>query len=161
MCTPSGYKCLPYGLAFMSLIEMLLGLIRVFIFFGRKPPSNVSFFEYINIPPEEFVKSPFLLRRQGQVAFIIDWIASAIPTLMGIYVLLFIMILLIITIITALTICIWPTCICMLLCAKQVGRSCTYLCLTMGSMCTNKANHRFVSLACNCPWYIARPQWRF
>jgi hypothetical protein len=31
----------------------------------------------------------------------------------------------------------------------------------MRNMCTNSANHRCVTLACNCPCYTARPQLRF
>lgn len=159
MCTSYGYKCLPFALAFISFIEMLLGMVRVFIFFSPKPSGNISFFDTFSFSPEQMIMSPCLLSRQGNIAFIFDWIASIIPTLMGIYVALFI--LLIFITLFVMCSCIWPVCVCLVAVIKRKHNFCSKWFQLIYIMCTNKANHRCVSLACNCPWYTARPQLRF
>jgi hypothetical protein len=122
MCTSCGYKCLPFALAFISLIEMLLGSVRVFIFFGPKPPGNITFFEFFQVHPQHWVQSPFLHSKQGTVAFIIDWAASIVPTLMGIYVVIFLLIILCILIGT--WTCIWSICACLASVANKGEKCC-------------------------------------
>ncbi len=155
MCSSCGYKSLPYVLGFISIIEMILGILRISIFFGKKPLDSNDFFSIKLYNESQSIASPLLSSTQAKAAFAIDWIASIIPTFMGIYVALFIL----------LACCsILVTCSCVRDAAQNKDvdvKRCSNCCRLMCIMCASKPNHRCVSLTWNCPCYIARPKLRF
>ena len=64
---------------------MILGVIRINIFFSPKSVRDPQyFFEIIAFNTSEEIQSPLLVSKQAQAAFAIDWIASIVPTFMGI-----------------------------------------------------------------------------
>jgi hypothetical protein len=156
MCSSFGYKTLPYVLGLMSLIEMVLGIIRIVIFFGDKPPDPPSNFLSITIfTGSSAVTSPFLSSTQAKAGFSLDWIASIIPTFMGIYVVVFMLA-------ACCSLCF--VCSCVFKGTKNTRedlKNYANCCKFMCGMCTSKPNHRCVSLTWNCPCYKARPQLRF
>lgn len=142
-------------LGLISIIEMILGIVRIVIFFGDKPKTPIYTFSSQPLPSNETIPSPFLSSKQSKAAFALDWIASIIPTFMGIYVALF-------SLLALCTICM--VCCCMADSKKPTTEdveACSTCCKLMCRMCKSKANHRCVSLTCNCPWYKARPKLRF
>ncbi len=156
MCSSYGYKSLPYVIALISLIEMILGVLRIIIFFGRKSlqaPSSTFTFSSMN--DSQLIVSPLLSSTQAKAAFAIDWIASIIPTFMGIYVVLF----------SLVAFCsLFFACTCLMKAGRNTSEDvklCTNCCKLMCIMCKSKSNHRCVSLTWNCPCYIPRPNLRF
>jgi hypothetical protein len=153
MCSSCGYKSLPYVLALISILELILGVIRIYIFFSPESPPGYP--DGTPILTDQLVPSPFLSSTQAKVAFAIDWIASIVPTFMGLYVAFFLLL----------------ACCSVLACCGCVhdtvkGRdgdleTVSDMCSTMCFMCKSRSNHRCVTLSCNCPCYIARPQLRF
>ena len=156
MCSSYGYKSMPYMLGLISVIEMLVGIARIVIFFSPKPTNtDLSAILSTLFNNSQTIPSPFLSSTQAKAAFALDWISSIVPIFMGIYVALFI----------CLSICyIGGTCRCIYDCYKRekdcakIGVDC---CCFLCQMCANKANHRCVSLTCNYPCYEARPWLRF
>lgn len=155
MCCSCGYKSMPYMLGLISIIEMLLGIIRIVIFFSQKTSDPNNVFSYDPINSNDLITSPLLLNAQTKAAFAIDWITSIVPTLMGVYVTCF-------SIVAVCSICVMC---CAGMCADQRTResvaACSNCCKCLCLICTNKANHRCVSLNWNCPCYKARPKLRF
>jgi hypothetical protein len=138
----------------MALLEFVLGIARVSVFFN---PKSIITFNYLNVQlvNQSSVESIFLSSKQSIAAFIIDWIASIVPTFMGFYVALFML----------LGICGILSCLGLLDDKNQGNRAncvegCGYCC-NICSICANKANHRCVSLTWNCPCYKTRPKLRF
>ena len=156
MCPPIGYKSLPYVLALISLCDMALGIIRIYIYFSPKSSADPQhFFDIIRYTFRDEIASPLLNSRQSQAAFALDWISSIVPTLMGVYIVIF-------AIVSLLSCCICCDCITDNIVENNPGSSpCGRCCIVMCCMCMNKPNHRCVSLSCNCPCYKARPRLRF
>lgn len=147
MCSSYGYKAIPYILGLFSIMEMILGIVRISIFFSPKQSTT----NQGTVTSE----SPFLSSPQAKAAFALDWIASMIPTFMGIYVAIFILLA---------TCSLLVTCCYISNCLKDRNadsEACTNCCALLCLMCASKPNHRCVSLTCNCPWYKARPRLRF
>lgn len=126
------YRRLPTWYIFLSIGELILGLIRLIAYFS--------------LPLKE--RDAILT-----VGFILDWIGSITPTLIG---LIIGFVLFIFVVRTSLHLC----------CSKGKTRivphsrdsmtlSCAFLLL-----CSRPMN-RFVALNCNCPFYIPRPRFRF
>jgi hypothetical protein len=136
-------------LGLISIIEMILGILRIIIFFGQKTsnPNNQS--------NSQLITSPLLLSTQSKAAFAIDWIASIIPTFMGIYAALF-------SLLAACSILL--ACFCVMNArenTREDAEVCSDCCKLLCRMCKSKPNHRCVSLTWNCPCYKARPKLRF
>jgi hypothetical protein len=134
---------------------MILGILRIIIFFGQKPSNLNDLFSVTPLNESQLITSPLLSSTQSKAAFAIDWIASIIPTFMGIYVALFMLV----------ACCsILVTCGCIRDAVEKGDadvKGCSDCCKLMCIMCASKPNHRCVSLACNCPCYKARPKLRF
>ena len=140
MCCACGYKSIPYMLGLISIIEMILGIVRIAIFFGDKPKTPVDLFSSQPFPSNGTIPSPFLSSKQSMAAFALDWIASIMPTFMGIYVALF-------SLLALCTPCM--ACSCMADSknrTKEDVEACSTCCKLMCLMCNSKANHRCVSL---------------
>jgi hypothetical protein len=142
-------------LGLISIIEMILGILRIIIFFGQKPSNPNDQFSSNQVNNNQFITSPLLLSTQSKAAFAIDWIASIIPTFMGIYAALF-------SLMAACSILLACSCI---MNARENTREdaevCSSCCKLLCRMCKSKPNHRCVSLTWNCPCYKARPKLRF
>lgn len=80
MCPPILYKSLPCILILLTIGETVLGIVRAVIFFAPRY-SNITF-------SNATYQSPFLSSDQAKVAFSMDWIASIIPTLVFIYIII-------------------------------------------------------------------------
>ncbi|CAF1264779.1 unnamed protein product [Rotaria sp. Silwood1] len=104
---------------------------------------------YATVNGQQVVMPSKLKKNKATVAaFILDWISSIVPTFMGIFVAL----------ITALLLC---RCFCN---SDKKNRVRSSEDLTTRDICKlvfSKPVHRFLSLDCNCPCYIARPKLRF
>ena len=156
MCPPIAYKSLPYVLAVIALFDMALGIIRIYIYFS--PKSSVDpqhFLDFVRYTFKDEVGSPLLYSSQSQAAFALDWISSVVPTLMGVYIVIF-------AIVSLLSCC--AICNCVTEVAKEENpdfEPCGSCCVVMCCMCMNKPNHRCISLSWNCPCYKARPRLRF
>jgi hypothetical protein len=135
---------------------MILGVIRILIFFGMKPSKEPEyFFQMVVLNASDTIQSPLLSSRQSQVAFAIDWIASIIPTFMGIYVALFLLV-------GMCSILIACGCVHDTLKGEEADwKGCSDCCSLLCLMCASKPNHRCVTLTWNCPCYRARPSLRF
>lgn len=154
MCTSYGYRALPFVLALISLGEMILGILRIIVFFSPKPFANSTDATILSANP--VVTSPLLLSKQSCAAFSLDWIASIIPTFMGIYITIFILL-------GACSLCVTCLTVCKTLTSRESAscETCKNCWALLCLMCVNKPNHRCVSLTCNCPCYTARPRLRF
>lgn len=156
MCPPIGYKSLPYILAVISLFDMALGIIRIYIYFSPKPSADPQhFLDIVRYTFRDEVGSPLMYSGQSQAAFALDWISSVVPTLMGVYIVVF-------AVVSILSCC--AICDCITEVAKKENPNCApcgSCCVVMCCMCMNKPNHRCVSLSWNCPCYKARPRLRF
>jgi hypothetical protein len=153
MCNSYGYRSLPFLLAIISLMEMVLGILRIVVFFS--PKSSTYTTDTAIFPANSVVPSPLLLSKQSCAAFALDWIGSIIPTFMGIYVTIFILV-------AACSVCVTCLTVCKAFTSKNADcDGCTKCWALVGLMCINKPNHRCVSLTCNCPCYTARPRLRF
>jgi hypothetical protein len=87
MCSSCGYKSLPFILALISTLQLIRGIIRIYLFFSPKTPPGIT--DGVLILQNELVSSPLLFSTQVKTAFAIDWIASIVPTFMDLYVALF------------------------------------------------------------------------
>jgi hypothetical protein len=135
-CTKLGciYKRLPYLHAAIAFLDMILGLVRLGIFFT--PPSTAGG-KYFQKYTGQFV-----------AAFVLDWISCIAATLVGFF-----------TIVVIFKI-LWRV---VALCygSKSNGDESSSARGSVTKLLRNKAVRRFLIIDCNCPCYKARPKLRF
>ena len=128
------YRNLPFLHGLTGFFEMILGIVRIAIFFS--PLSTGT-----KVVPKQY-------SGKYVAGFIIDWISSGVPTLVGLFTVLIIFVIL------------YKLCACFLNVANKDGNEIN----TSGILRTlfrNKALRRFLIIDCNCPCYKARPRRRF
>jgi hypothetical protein len=139
---PILYQGLPKLHAFISIIELLCGILRIIFYFSPLPKDSSQQLVNGQTISQEYTS-------EYVAAFTIDWISSIVQTLMGIFV-AFIIIGLIQKILS--------------ICSQNGSqRSSTSADNTarFNVLWKNKCLRRFISLDCNCPCYKARPRLRF
>ncbi|CAF3358318.1 unnamed protein product [Rotaria socialis] len=115
------YRKLPYLHALTDLLEMIFVIVHIALFFSPLSTNK-------GVVPKEYSK-------KYVSAFIIDWISSIIPTLVGLFTALIILVIL------------WK----LFACCINVHYA---------KLFKNKALRRFVIADCNCPCYKSRPGFR-
>jgi Ni,Fe-hydrogenase I cytochrome b subunit len=135
-CTEFGciYKRLPYLHAATAFLDMILGLVRLGIFF--QPPSTVS---------ESNVQK---YTGQFVAAFVLDWISCIAATLVGLFT---------ISVIVIILCKVFILCCC----SKSKSEEPSSRSGSLRKLLRNKALRRFLIIDCNCPCYKARPKLRF
>lgn len=131
------YRKLPFLHAFTGFIEMIFGLVRLGIFFTPRAATDGT-----------------LKRYSGRyvAAFIIDWISSIVPTLIGLFTILVILVILF-------KLC---ACCCSAYSHREGGSGTDINTSGMlRKIIRQKALRRFLIIDCNCPCYKARPRLRF
>ena len=132
------YQKLPYLHALTGFFEMILGIVRIALFFSPLSTNN-------KVIPKKY-------SGKYVAAFIIDWISSGVPTLVGLFTALIILVIL------------YKLCACCLnTYHRQDGRSGDEINTTgiLRKLIRNKSLRRFLIADCNCPCYKARPKLRF
>ncbi|UJR34222.1 hypothetical protein I4U23_021628 [Adineta vaga] len=130
------YRNLPFFHGLTGFLEMILGIIRIAIFFSSPTTqTNVSRKEYTT---------------RYVAAFIIDWISSGIPTLVGIFTALIILL-----IILKFCYLFLKHCVCK---DNNNNHSNTRF---IRRLIANHGIRRFLIFDCNCSCYKARPKLRF
>ncbi|CAF1228572.1 unnamed protein product [Rotaria sordida] len=134
---PFIYKKLAYLHALTGFLEMVFGIVRLGIFFT---PTNAS----------TNTRKPY--SQKYVAAFIIDWISSIVPTLVGLFVALIILVILC-------KLCAF----CINSYNREKGRQNQDINTSgiLRRLIRNKALRRFLIADCNCPCYKARPKLRF
>lgn len=131
------YRHLPYLHALTGFLEMILGIIRLAIFFS--PLSTPT-----GTKPKQYTG-------KYVAAFIIDWISSIIPTAIGLFTIIIILVIL------------FKLCV-FCLNAYNRHKGSTDDINTSGvlrKIVRSKSIRRCFILDCNCPVYKARPAFRF
>lgn len=131
------YKKLAYLHALTGFFDMICGIVRLAVFFTPGSSTNGTRKQY---------SSKYV------AAFIIDWISSIIPTLVGLFVVVLILIFL------------FKLCACCYNTYKhQKGKSSDSINTSgvLRKLIRHKAIRRFLIIDCNCPCYKARPKLRF
>lgn len=129
------YRKLPYLHALTGFFEMILGIVCIPLFFSPLSTSNGT--------TRKQYSSKYV------AAFIIDWISSIVPTLVGLFTVLIILVIL------------WKLCACCLnIYSKERGEDINTN-EVLRRLVREKALRRFLIIDCNCPFYKARPRLRF
>jgi hypothetical protein len=118
---------------------MIFGIVRIALFFS--PTSSST-----NAPVSQQYSGKYV------AAFIIDWISSIVPTLVGLFTALIIFVIL------------YKLCACFLTAYnKREGGSGEEIDTSgiLRKLVRQKALRRFLIIDCNCPFYKARPRLRF
>lgn len=121
------YRALPAYLALIAFFEFILGIVRIAVFFSSSSPTD----------------------GKASAGFILDWISSIVPTLMGLLVTLTLLIILL-AILAA---------ICDSNKVHSADEPSTGT--TIKNLWKSRPLQRLIQLSCNCPCYISRPKWRF
>ncbi|CAF1338646.1 unnamed protein product [Didymodactylos carnosus] len=144
------YNSLPILHGLLAVYEVICGIIRLAIFFNNnnsnKSPNsnwnpasnNQTTMITITVVPQ-LPEVPQIL-----AGFIIDWISSLIPTMMGLFIAF---------------IFLWLGYRLLRLC--RTGHHQPRTNCHLRYLIANKPIQRFLLFNCNCPCYIARPKWRF
>ncbi|CAF0947543.1 unnamed protein product, partial [Adineta ricciae] len=122
------YRNLPFLHGLTGFLEMILGIIRLAIFFSSNPRKQYT--------------------AKYNAAFIVDWISSIVPTLVGLFTALIILLILL----KLLAAC------CRAASDSNSGSSSKGL---VRKLLQSKSIRRFLVMDCNCPWYKSRPRRRF
>jgi hypothetical protein len=149
---PILYNALPYLHILLAFIEFLCGIIRIVLFFSPLPPATNSVVQYGTSQTSSAPSIPQNYTSKYVAAFVVDWISSIVPTLMG----LFVTLLIIIVILKALAHCANNS-------SDNRVRQFDDVDTTgwFRKFWGNKALRRVIALDCNCPCYRARPKLRF
>ena len=132
MFAESFYKALPYLRGGFLLIELAFGIVRMILYFQQDDRLTNSS-NYTSTTANRTWEVILRKSPQSSAAFTLDWIGSIVTTLMGVYVIIFLLFI----------------------------SFCGCTCARLRNVFFNKANHRFITLTCNFPCYKARPQLRF
>ncbi|CAF4751787.1 unnamed protein product, partial [Rotaria sp. Silwood2] len=133
---------------FLVIYEVICGIIRVGIFFSSmnnqaynndKYPFDNRTMITTTISLPEFRKVPQIV-----AGFVIDWVSSLVPTMMGLFIVF---------------IFLWFGYRILRPC--RTGRHQPRTNYRLRHLIASKPIHRFLLFNCNCPCYIARPKWRF
>ncbi|CAF2900431.1 unnamed protein product [Rotaria sp. Silwood2] len=141
------YKSLPILHGIIGFLECILGIIRLKFFFSSSSSStNVSSSTNTGNINKKIYSKKYV------VAFIIDWISSIVPTLIGLFTTLIILVILY-------KICAWLINSYNRQHGNNEDESNTDSILTR--LLKNKALRRFLIVDCNCSCYKSRPKRRF
>ena len=138
---PYLYRSLPILYSLLALVECGLGVTRAIFFFQVKSVYTIT------------TTAPITYSRSYVVAFIIDWISSTVPTLMG---LLVVLLLLVFAVHVMARYRIDPN-------KETAGERAQHYKQVRNIIAffTNGAVHRLLTLNCNCPCHKAQPKLRF
>lgn len=125
-------------------------------FFTPTPKSGTTFLIDFKVnKSEDQLPSPCMFRTFSQIAFLVDSALAFVPTLL-VFCFVILCFLCFLTVFSCSNTIVRHTT------GEMVGANdCCPCCTLIRFMCMSKVNHRFISLSCNCPCYVARPKLRF